>query len=118
MARKFPNLLFVGTGRFVIGLDAVSGAEVWRAKLPHASGNIVTLMLGRDCLFVGHSGRAYALNPRSGEIIWENGLPKTGYSAVMLAMEGAAMGSSAAAAAAQMAADAAASAGASAGAAG
>ena len=43
---------------------------------------------GRN-LFVGHAGHAYCLDKNSGEIVWENSLPKMGYYPVLLAMEGA-----------------------------
>ncbi len=87
MARR-PKLLYVGTRRYVAALDPKTGEEIWRTKLPHATGSVVTLLVTDKCLFVGHGGHAYALDKRTGEILWENGLSRMGYGPVLLAMEG------------------------------
>ena len=83
------KLLYVGTGRFVVAVDPASGEEVWRTKIPSPYGTIVTLLLAKDRVYVGHAGSVYCLDARSGGILWKNGLPKTGYGAVLLTMEGA-----------------------------
>jgi outer membrane protein assembly factor BamB len=88
MARN-REILYVGTGRFVAAIDAKTGEEIWRTKLPHATGNIVTILLKDGRLYVGHAGRAYCLNQQDGSLLWENGLAKMGFGAVLLAMEGA-----------------------------
>lgn len=89
--RRKTKLLYVGTNRFVLALDPRTGEEVWRTKLPHASGfsAVVTMLIQDDTLYVGSGGRAYALHRFTGEVQWHNGLPKTGYYPVLLAMEGA-----------------------------
>lgn len=103
---KSRDTLYIGTGRTVLALDAKTGEERWRAKLKSVSGSIVTLLLKDNHLYVGHGGWVYCLSTDDGAIIWKNGLPKTGYYAVMLAMEGAEGNSvSAAAAAAKAAVD-------------
>ena len=86
---KGPKVLYIGTNRFVTALNAKTGEESWRTKLPHAGGAVVTILIKDRCLFVGHAGHAYCLDKRTGEILWENGLPKMGYHPVLLAMEGA-----------------------------
>jgi hypothetical protein len=83
------EILYVGTGRFVAAVDAKTGEEIWRTKLPHAMGNIVTIILKDGRLYVGHAGRAYGLNLQDGTIMWENGLAGMGLGAVLMAMEGA-----------------------------
>ncbi len=93
MARG-QKLLYVGTNRFVAAIDPGTGEERWRTKLPHGSGTVVTLVIKGRNLFVGHAGHAYCLDKRSGEIVWENGLPKMGYHSVLMAMEGAQAASS------------------------
>lgn len=105
MARS-TSFVYVGTGRFVMALDSQSGEEIWRTKLPSSSSSVITLLLNKQQLFAGCSGRAYCLDPRTGSILWENGLPRTGFGVVLMTMEGANVSSVAAAAAAKVAADA------------
>lgn len=82
--------VYVATNGFVISLSAASGEENWRVKLPKGTNaNPVTLLLKGERLLVGGSGRVWCLDRRSGAVLWENGLPKTGFHAVLLAMEGA-----------------------------
>ncbi len=94
-----PNPLYAGTGRYLAALHTQTGEELWRVKLPHSGSSIVSVLVGKDYLFVGHAGYAYALDKRLGSILWENGLPRMGYHPVLPVMEGA-VGSSAAALAA------------------
>jgi outer membrane protein assembly factor BamB len=82
--------LFIGTGRFVAALDAKTGEEIWRTKLPHSGTTpVVTLLLKDNGVYVGHGGRAYCLSQDDGTILWENGLPRMGWGAVLMTMEGA-----------------------------
>ncbi len=55
----------------------------------HTGSSVVTILMKGRHLFVGHSGHVYCLDKRTGEILWENDLPRMGYRAVLLAMEGA-----------------------------
>jgi outer membrane protein assembly factor BamB len=98
-----PKSLFVGTGRYVAGLHAQTGEELWRTRLPHGGSVIVSLLIGKAYLFVGHAGYLYALDKRLGSILWENGLPRMGFHPVVSAMEGAVGSSSAALAAGERA---------------
>jgi outer membrane protein assembly factor BamB len=79
--------LYIGTNRHVAALDPRSGEELWRTKLPHSGGAIVTLLIGQAYIFVGHAGHAYCLDKRLGSIIWENNLPQMGYNPVLLATD-------------------------------
>lgn len=88
MARS-RRCLYVGTSRYVAALDPQTGGEIWRTKLPHSGGAVVTILIHDRHLYVGHAGHAYCLDKRSGDILWENGLPKMGFNPVMLTMEGA-----------------------------
>lgn len=88
MAAK-RDTLYVGVGRCVIALDAKTGDEMWRTKLPHSGSSVVAILLKNGCLYVGHCGRAYGLDARTGDILWENGLRGTGWGPVLMAMEGA-----------------------------
>jgi outer membrane protein assembly factor BamB len=107
---RSDKVIFAGTGRHVIALRSETGEEIWRTKLPSGTSNIVSLLVAGNDVFAGHSGRVYCLDALSGAIKWQNGLPRTGYSAVILASAAGASSSAAIAAtvAAQMAANAAA----------
>lgn len=83
--------LYVGTYRFVAALDAQTGDELWRTKLPKCSvGSLVALVIKGDRIYAGCGGQAYCLNKHTGELIWHNKLPKMSFYPVMLALEGAA----------------------------
>ena len=97
------NLLYIGTSRFVAALAPNTGEQRWRSKLPHAGSAIVSLLVGKVYLFVGHAGYLYSLDKRLGSILWENGLPRMGYHTVLTTMDGASGSSPAAVAAGQRA---------------
>lgn len=88
MARH-SDVLFVSTGRFVIALRPDTGVEIWRTKLPSGASCVISLLLKDRDLFVGHSGRVYCLAADTGRILWENGLPRTGFGPVIMATAGA-----------------------------
>ena len=102
-----PDALYAGTGRYVIAVDAATGTERWRTKLPSIHGAVVSLMLNADKLYVGHGGELHCLDPETGAVRWTNKLPKTGYNPVMMALPGAVASIGAAMAASHMAAQAA-----------
>jgi outer membrane protein assembly factor BamB len=87
-AARQPQPLCIGTNRWVAMLDPRTGTEQWRTRLPHG-GAIVSLLLKKSRLFVGHAGYVYCLDVRNGGILWENGLPRMGYHPVMPMMDGA-----------------------------
>jgi len=66
-------------GGYVVGLDARSGAEVWRARTeahPHSS---VAVDVGRSRVFVGDNrGFLYAYNAHSGQLVWRRQLLEDG----------------------------------------
>ncbi len=70
-------------------LDPRTGEEIWRTKLPHSTGTIVTVLIKGRCVYVGLAGHVYCLDQGTGDILWKNGLPKMGYHPVIMAMEGA-----------------------------
>ena len=79
--------LFIATNRFICAIAHDTGRELWRTRLPN-SGMIVSLLFSDGWLFAGCGGNVYALNPANGRIVWNNGLPGTGYQPVMLVREG------------------------------
>lgn len=92
MPRRSTPLYF-GTNRFVAAVNSRTGEELWRTRLPHGGGSIVTVLVGRAYLFAGHAGHVYCLDKRLGSVLWENDLPKMGYHTVLLAIEAKAAGS-------------------------
>lgn len=96
------DLLYVATGGFVVALSAGEGTERWRVRLPRGmNASPLTLLIRADRLYVGGAGRVWCLSRQDGRLLWENGLPKTGFGAVLMAMEGATGGDGAGALAAE-----------------
>lgn len=87
MARE-PEVLYVGTGRYVAALYRDTGVEIWRKPLPSGASGVVSLLLKGKQLFVGHSGRVYCLDADTGHMLWDNNLPKTGFNPVIMTMAG------------------------------
>jgi len=81
------DLLFVGSGRWVAGLDRFSGHPVWRQKLPRLFGGLITLALRGDELYVGRGGYVYCMDARTGQTLWERGVGSPG-NTVMMALAG------------------------------
>ena len=63
--RRTP--LYIGTNRYIAALDPLTGEELWRTRLPHSGGTVVTIVIKGQNLFVGHAGHAYCLDKRSGQ---------------------------------------------------
>jgi outer membrane protein assembly factor BamB len=85
-----PDLLFVGAGKYIQGLDRATGRPIWQRKLPSSmwSAGIVTLLAEGNELFVGRNGYVYCLDARTGEVLWERGVGTSSGWAVMLATRG------------------------------
>lgn len=70
--------LYVGIRGHVVRVRKRDGVEIWRTKLK--GGSYVNVVLEPDGVFAYTQGVLYALDTLSGEIRWQNGLPKLGYS--------------------------------------
>lgn len=70
--------LYVGISGHVVRVRKRDGEEIWRTKLK--GGSYVNVVLEPDGVFAYTQGVLYALDPLSGEVRWQNGLPKLGYS--------------------------------------
>jgi outer membrane protein assembly factor BamB len=81
--------LFIGTNRWVAAVNPRNGEELWRTKLPRGTGAPVTLLVKEPYVFAGCYGHVYCLDARTGDLVWENGLPRMGYYTVLMAMAGA-----------------------------
>jgi outer membrane protein assembly factor BamB len=75
--RTLCDLVFVGFNSRVIALDRESGEKVWRWDMPKGRGFVAVLLDG-DRLVVSCDGYTYALNPMTGEPLWENHLEGEG----------------------------------------
>lgn len=77
--------LYLGTNRHVVRLDANTGEEAWRVRLPSSSwGSTLSLIVSPDRLYAGLGGRCYALDLATGALQWQNDLPNTGWNPVLL----------------------------------
>jgi outer membrane protein assembly factor BamB len=73
MPRPKRSLLFVGIKSYVIAMDRASGAEVWRTQLPakyRNSAMLVTVLFDGEGLYASIAGEVFALNPKTGELLW------------------------------------------------
>lgn len=73
MARAKRSLLFVGIKSFVVAVDRASGAEVWRTQLPakyRSSAMLLSVLYDGEGLFASIAGEVFALNPKTGELLW------------------------------------------------
>jgi outer membrane protein assembly factor BamB len=81
MARTRGSLVYVGIRSFVLAFDRKTGAEVWRTQLParyKSSASLVNVVRDNDGLFATCSGEIFALDPKSGEILWHDPLKGLG----------------------------------------
>lgn len=74
---------YVGIKNSVVALNDRTGAEVWRAQL--RGSDFVTVLWDGEALIVANSGEVWRLDPRTGAVIWHNGLKGFGRGVVSLA---------------------------------
>ena len=98
MADQVPEILYAAMDKNVAAIDAATGAELWRRKLPKGGG-LVNMLIKGDFLYVSSDGYVYCMERFMGEILWRNDMKKLGFGAVMLAMPDASPTNAAAAAA-------------------
>ena len=72
------ELVFVGFNSRIAALNRATGELVWQWKAPSGTG-FVAILLERDQLVVSVSGYTYALDPATGDTLWENLLKGFGY---------------------------------------
>ena len=90
MARKSELLVYVGIKAHVIAFHRKTGAEVWRTQLPakyRSSASFVNVVRDADGLFATCGGEVFALDPRSGTILWTDPLKGLGTGLVTLATD-------------------------------
>lgn len=78
--------LIVAIGGHVVSLNREDGTENWRAKLGTGSRSSSTVVIqDRGALFATSGGILYSLSPDTGQLRWENGMPKLGYGSASVA---------------------------------
>src|SRR4051812_45520695 len=80
---KIENLIFVGLGKNVLGIDRTNGRTVWANS--NLNRGYTSLMLDGDRLIVSANGYLYCLDPLTGKTMWENRLTGYGMGAASLA---------------------------------
>jgi outer membrane protein assembly factor BamB len=77
------SVVFAGIKGTVLAIDRETGTSLWRRDLKGT--DFVNLILLGEDLYAASHGRLYRLDPTTGEILWENGLPGLGWGIVTMA---------------------------------
>ena len=77
MPKRTADLVFVGFNRRVVALQRKTGEIVWQWKSPRGTG-FVALLPDGDLLFASVDGYTFALDPATGDQLWENPLSGLG----------------------------------------
>ncbi len=70
------EILVIGIGGHAVGIDAATGAELWRRKLK--GGALVTIYNAGSHVLAGAGGELFCLETSTGHILWNNGLKGLG----------------------------------------
>jgi len=77
MSRSRSSLIYVGIKSSVLAFDRKTGTEVWRTELParyRAAAPLVNVVRDNEGLFATCSGEVFALDPKTGSILWHDPL--------------------------------------------
>ncbi len=77
--------LFIGIKGHVVCIQKSDGNERWRTKL--RSSDITSVMVTDDAIIATTGGYLYALNPISGNVLWENPLKGLGMGVSTLSVD-------------------------------
>jgi outer membrane protein assembly factor BamB len=75
------DFIYIAIGNHVLAINPSSGTELWRRKLP--SSTLVTLLVRSEAIYAGAAGELFCLDPRSGEIRWQNQLTGLGMGVII-----------------------------------
>jgi len=78
------DIVFLGIKHSVVALERGTGREMWRTRLPSASG-FVTVVCDGNNIFAGSSGKSYCLD-LNGNLLWKNELPGLGFGLICIAL--------------------------------
>lgn len=90
MPRWRTSLIFVGIRSHVIAFNRKSGVETWRTQLParyKSAGAVVNVFCDAEGLFASCSGEIFALDPRTGALLWHDPLKGLGTGVAIFASE-------------------------------
>lgn len=74
---RSQDLVLVGLKGHVVCIRKTDGTELWRTKLKRSG--MVTICRINECVFAATKGYLYSLDLNTGEIQWQNNLPKLGF---------------------------------------
>lgn len=90
MARASLSLIYVGVKNHVLAFDRKTGAAVWTTPLPakyKSSGAFVHVVRDTEGLFATCAGELFALDPKSGALLWQEPLKGFGTGLVTVATD-------------------------------
>lgn len=90
MSRWRTSLVYVGIRAHVIAFNRKTGVEVWRTKLPakyNSATSIVNVFTDAEGLFATCAGEVFALDPRTGALLWHDPLKGMGTGVAIIASE-------------------------------
>jgi outer membrane protein assembly factor BamB len=70
------KILIIGIGGHAVGVDAATGAELWRTKLK--GGDFVTVHDAGAHVLAGAAGELFCLDTATGQVLWKNKLKGLG----------------------------------------
>jgi hypothetical protein len=70
------GILVIGIGGNAVGIDAATGAELWRTKLK--GGDFVTVHDAGAHVLAGAAGELFCLEASTGRMLWKNRLKGLG----------------------------------------
>jgi outer membrane protein assembly factor BamB len=88
--RTNASLVYIGIKAHVIAFDRKTGVEAWRTPLPakyKSAADFVNVLRDSEGLFATCAGEVFALDPRTGTVIWKDELRKLGTGLVTLATD-------------------------------
>lgn len=77
MPRSRGSLIYVGIKNSVLAFDRKTGVQVWSTLLPakyRSAASLVNVVRDDDGLFATCSGEVFALDPKTGTILWHDPL--------------------------------------------
>src|SRR5688572_13340050 len=77
MARSRGSLIYVGIKHSVLAFDRKTGTQVWSTALPakyRSAASLVNVVRDNDGLFATCSGEVFALDPKTGDLLWHDPL--------------------------------------------
>lgn len=80
------QLLILGIGGCVLGVDPATGTNVWKTKLK--GGDLVTVSVRGGRVFAGAAGELFCLDAADGQVLWHNNLKGMGMGVVSFGSTG------------------------------